>query len=251
MGVPRTDIYSQIADWVITTARRKPEALLLLVAGCALLMRSTTGRRGIDTVDAYDEDLSSHEASGSAGAFSGVRKAAETAAQRVAEIRDRVGDRVDARISSAGDYVEDARRRVGDVAGEVRQNLRSVAEEVGDKASSLARTSSGAVRDHPVLIAAFGLVIGAGLAAIFLPALADRRTLRRASERLVGAARQVGKDMVDGAVRAGERVQRAAAELTPGGPKDAASEAGKSVSSSPEGERTAPPSHEPPPVNTE
>ena len=53
------------------------------------------------------------------------------------------------------------------------------------------------------------------------------------------------------AVRAGERVEGAAAELTPGGPKDAASEAGKSVSSSPEGERTAPPSHEPPPVNIE
>jgi hypothetical protein len=38
-----TDIYSQAADWVVTTARRKPEALLLVAAGVALMMRSGAG----------------------------------------------------------------------------------------------------------------------------------------------------------------------------------------------------------------
>jgi hypothetical protein len=35
------DTYSQTGAWLVATARRNPEALLLVAAGCALLMRSS------------------------------------------------------------------------------------------------------------------------------------------------------------------------------------------------------------------
>jgi hypothetical protein len=43
---PDSDTYSQAGEWLVGTARRNPEALLLLAAGCALLMRrGGPGRR--------------------------------------------------------------------------------------------------------------------------------------------------------------------------------------------------------------
>jgi hypothetical protein len=43
MTYQQSDVYTRAGDWLVSTARRKPEALLLMAAGCALLMRS--GRR--------------------------------------------------------------------------------------------------------------------------------------------------------------------------------------------------------------
>ena len=43
---PDSDTYFQAGEWLVGTARRNPEALLLLAAGCALLMR----RGGRDAV---------------------------------------------------------------------------------------------------------------------------------------------------------------------------------------------------------
>ena len=37
-----TDTYSQAGDWLLGTARRNPEGLLLLAAGACLLMRGRT-----------------------------------------------------------------------------------------------------------------------------------------------------------------------------------------------------------------
>ena len=37
------DVYGRAGDWLIGTAKRHPEALLVLAAGCALLMRSGGG----------------------------------------------------------------------------------------------------------------------------------------------------------------------------------------------------------------
>ena len=41
-----TDRYSRAGDWLIGTAKRNPEALLVLAAGCALLLRSGKNSRG-------------------------------------------------------------------------------------------------------------------------------------------------------------------------------------------------------------
>jgi hypothetical protein len=46
MSRQSNETYSQASDWLMGAARRNPEALLLLVAGCALFLRSgKTDRR--------------------------------------------------------------------------------------------------------------------------------------------------------------------------------------------------------------
>ena len=40
-------ISNQTGDWLLDTVQRKPEALLLIAAGCALLMRSGGGLASI------------------------------------------------------------------------------------------------------------------------------------------------------------------------------------------------------------
>jgi hypothetical protein len=37
------DVYGRAGNWLIGTAKRHPEALLVLAAGCALLMRGVGG----------------------------------------------------------------------------------------------------------------------------------------------------------------------------------------------------------------
>jgi len=44
MSYSETETYSQAGAWLMGTARRNPEALLLLAAGCCLLMRSAAAR---------------------------------------------------------------------------------------------------------------------------------------------------------------------------------------------------------------
>ena len=50
----QTEFYSQAAEWVVNTARRRPEALLLMAAGVALMMRGNgTARASSPSSDTY------------------------------------------------------------------------------------------------------------------------------------------------------------------------------------------------------
>ena len=114
------DFYSQTADWVVNTARRKPEALLLVAAGVALMMRSgggftsswsrTGGTHG--RASWQDETMTS-------GARAGVDRATDEANRHASGMRDRVRDTASAYASTVGDYAQDARRRMGEYTGAV------------------------------------------------------------------------------------------------------------------------------------
>ena len=72
------DVYGRAGDWLIGTAKRHPEALLVLAAGCALLMRG----RG-------ESSQSRNESAGSDGRWQGSR-APEKASGTVSDLKDRV-----------------------------------------------------------------------------------------------------------------------------------------------------------------
>jgi hypothetical protein len=83
-----SDTYSQAGDWVVGTARRNPEALLLLAAGCVLLMRSGGGKKSVprrehDPFPRPDLSVGRHE---------GLSAAAERAADYAGDIKERVSD---------------------------------------------------------------------------------------------------------------------------------------------------------------
>jgi ElaB/YqjD/DUF883 family membrane-anchored ribosome-binding protein len=207
-----TDFYSQAADWVVNTARRKPEALLLLAAGCALIMRGGTGgaswsSRSSDVYGraSWQDDMGDETRRQSA-------RAGEGATRYAGEMRDRVAATASGYASSAADYAQDARRRVGQYTDAMRQNLSSAGDQVSRTAQSAARSAADTMREQPLLIAALGLAAGAAVAALFPTTDVERRTLGPAGEALVGAAGAAGRDFLDRAARTGEEMRHAAEE---------------------------------------
>jgi ElaB/YqjD/DUF883 family membrane-anchored ribosome-binding protein len=241
MNGQQKDLYSQTADWLVSAARRKPEALLLFAAGCALMMRGTgkgsAWRRSATDHpgDVYGEGPSYAGGIRSGPAAAGLNRAAEKVTEYAGEVRDRVGDTAGAYASSMADYAEDARRRVGDYAGEFRDNLSAVSDQVAAKAQSAAQMTSDTLRDQPVLIAALGLAAGAAVAAFLPTSEVERRTLRPAGDALAGAAGQAGENLMARATRVGEQVQKSAAErgLSTEGLKDMAHQAAETFTRSP------------------
>jgi ElaB/YqjD/DUF883 family membrane-anchored ribosome-binding protein len=206
-----TDFYSQAADWVVNTARRKPEALLLLAAGCALMMRrggSIVGAWTSGSDDVYGrsswQDETVNEVRGQ------TSRAAEGASRYADDVRDRVSERASAYASSAADYAQGARRRMSEYTGAVRENLSSATDQVSRTAQSAARSATDTVREQPLVIAALGLAAGAVVAALFPTTEVERRTLGPAGDALVGAAGAAGRDFMDRAARTTEEVRRAA-----------------------------------------
>jgi ElaB/YqjD/DUF883 family membrane-anchored ribosome-binding protein len=237
MTTQQTDLYSQAADWLVGAARRKPEALLLFAAGCALMMRGTgKGAAARQPGDVYGQAPWRDEASRSAPAAAGLGKAAEKVSQYAGEVRDRLGDKADTYASSVSDYADDARRRVGDYAEGLRQNVSAASDQVASTARSAVQTTSDTLREQPLLIAALGLAAGAAVAALFPTSDVERRTLGPAGDALAGAAGRAGEDLMDRAVRTGEQVQKSAAErgLSSEGLKDMAHQAAETFT------RTAP-----------
>jgi ElaB/YqjD/DUF883 family membrane-anchored ribosome-binding protein len=205
------DVYSQAADWVVNTARRKPEALLLLAAGCALMMRS--GGSVIGSWTSRSDDVYGRESWQNETADETRRqssRAAESASRYAGEMRDRVADTASAYASTAADYAQDARRRMGEYSGAVRQNLSAATDHVSRTAQLATRTATDTFREQPLLIAALGLAAGAAFATLFPTTEVERRTLGPAGEALVGAAGAAGRDFMDRAARTGEEVRRAA-----------------------------------------
>jgi ElaB/YqjD/DUF883 family membrane-anchored ribosome-binding protein len=250
MTAQQTDIYSHAADWLVAAARRRPEALLLFAAGCALMMRGAgTGPTRRQFGDTYGQ-TPEFDAAGRAGtAAAGLGRAAESVSRYAGHVSDRLGDTAGTYASSVSDYAEDARRRVGDYAEGVRQNVSAASDRVVSTAQSAARTTSDILREQPLLIAALGLAAGATVAALFPTSDVERRTLGPAGEALAGAAGRAGEDLMDRAARAGEQVQKSAADrgLSSEGLKDLAHEAAETFTRSPDsasqarGPTTAPP----------
>jgi ElaB/YqjD/DUF883 family membrane-anchored ribosome-binding protein len=221
-----TDFYSNAADWVVTTARRRPEALLLMAAGAALLMRGSGATSW--SRPAHTHGRASWQDETTASARANVNRTAEEASSYAGEMRDRVSDTARAYASTAADYAQDARRRVGEYAGAAREHLSSATDQVTRSAQSAAHSAADVLREQPLLIAALGLAAGAAVAALFPATDIERRTLGPAGEALVGAAEAAGRDFVDRAARTGEEMRRTAEE----GLKDMAHQAADSFTRS-------------------
>jgi hypothetical protein len=213
-----TDFYSQAADWVVDTARRKPEALLLLAAGCALMLRGggtagasrSSASRSADYASRVSWQSETADAIDEARRQSG--RAAEGASRYAADMRDRVTEAASGYASAAADYGRDARRRMGEYSGAARQSLSSATDQVSRTAQSAAHSAADTMREQPLLIAALGLAAGAAVAALFPTTDVERRTLGPAGEALVGAAGAAGRDFADRAARTGEEMRNSAEE---------------------------------------
>jgi hypothetical protein len=248
MNYPQTDMYQRTGDWLVDTARRKPEALLLMAAGCALLMRS--GRRrpvrsavarwemGDDTV----WDPKGSPAGSSSASFSGVTSAVSKAAERISRyagtaadsvsntaksatdsvsntakdyasnVMGAAGDYADTARQTVSDYAERARRAATDYAADARRNISETSDRLKAQGEAAYVTASEAIREQPILVAALGLAAGAALAAFFPATEIEKRTMGAAGAALATKAAEAGENLLSAATQAGERLKETASE---------------------------------------
>jgi len=181
-------ISNQTGDWLLDTVQRKPEAVLLIAAGCALLMRS--GRPVVDIRSVTESGFPSLSQNRAGTAEQGsVTESAKAYASKAA---DTVSEYSDTARQTVSDYAEGATRGISDSSDWLRT-----------KAETTYNTASEALRDQPVLVAALGLAAGAALAAFFPTTEVERR----AGAALAAKASEVGDQVLAAAEKAGERAR--------------------------------------------
>ena len=210
---PQDDISAPVGDWIMNTVRRNPEGLLVLAAGCALLMRGGSGkasgfRTNIDRP--YGEDTGRS----SGASRSRIAERMSGAANYVSDVKDRVADTASSYANSVSDYASDAAQNLSDQSVRLKQQAQSTLQ------SGMERM----LREQPLTVAILGVAAGAAVAAVLPTTGVETQALGGAREALADAANKVGENVMGAAGAAGERLKTVAAErgLTPDGLKEVA-----------------------------
>lgn len=217
------------AEWIMGAMTRNPEGLLLLAAGCALLMRSGRGKSPRrDYTEAFPTSRSGRQNGGHGeNSMPGgrVAEAARRAGEYVSEATDRVSETARSYASAAAEYADETSRLAA-------ERTRRVADQALDKADYV-------VREQPWAVALAGVVAGVAIAAAFPPTRIEKRTLGGVGERLRSAVGSAGEQLKQAGMQAGERLSEVAEErgLTSEGLKEAARQVGESFSSALTGEQ--------------
>ena len=212
------------AGWLIGAVKKNPEGLLLLAAGCALLMRSTNPSRRRDF---------------------GGRDSRNDLSQAARVRRDRtVGERLSETVQRAGDYVSDVSGSVAETASNYASSVSNYADDVARRAaeqtghlaqqaqSTLQNTISRVVQEQPLAVALAGIAAGAVVAAAFPVSEIENRTLGTTGEQLREAAGKAGEQLKEATSKAGQRLAAAADErgLNTEGLKEVARDVGEAFS---------------------
>jgi hypothetical protein len=200
------DVYGRAGDWLIGTAKRHPEALLVLAAGCALLVRSGGGSaQGTST-------QSSYESAGSDGRWQ-VSRATEKASEVVSDLKDRATD-----VASS----------VSDYAGGVGRTITAQTSEIAGQAQSTLQTGFGhLLREQPLALVVLGLAAGAAVATLLPATEVEERTLAPARDAIAGVTGKVGENLIAAASDAGQRLTQGIAERASEGFKELVNEVGE------------------------
>jgi hypothetical protein len=226
-----THSYTQAGDWVLDTARRNPEALLLVAAGCCLLMRggSSWNKAGRTRNVQYEHDTGTYRS----GPSYQSTETSESTARKAGETISRAAD-------SAGEYVSNVKQRVTKAASSYADTVsrytqdtgRSLYEQSRQAQSTLQESVSRIVREQPFAVAAVGLAAGAAIAAIFPSTRIENRTFGGTREALAEAAGRAGENLMEAATEAGQRFASGVAQrgLSSEGVKDLAGEVAETFS---------------------
>jgi hypothetical protein len=197
------DVYGRAGDWLISTAKRHPEALLVLAAGGALLMRSGGG---------YFQ--SRNGSAGSDGRWQGSR-ATEKASEVVSDLKDRATN-----ITSS----------VSDYAGGVGRTISAQTSQIAGQAQSTLQTGFGhLLRKQPLALVVLGLAAGAAVAMLLPATEMEERTLAPARDAIAGVTGKVGENLMEAASDAGQRLVHGIAERASDGFKELVHEVGEKL----------------------
>jgi hypothetical protein len=211
---PQNDFAAPVGDWILNTVRSNPEGLLVLAAGCALLMRGGKARANSRGTNVYRDH---HEAAGRSPGHmrpSGVGQSIADAADYVSDVKDRVADTATSYAAAASDYASQAGQNIADQSVRMKQQAQSTLQ------SGMERM----LREQPLAVAILGVAAGAAVAAVFPTTDVENQALGGARDALADMATKVGDNVMGAAGAAGERLKSAAAErgLTQEGLKEMA-----------------------------
>jgi hypothetical protein len=230
------------SDWLMGMVKNHPEGLLLLAAGCALLLRSGGSSRPAqayprpaDFHGQHSGQASSHSGSGNGesagdwGVGETVSQAADSARGYASGVAGKVGETASSYASTASSYASSAASYAAEQSGQYARQAQSTLQD----------TITRVVQDQPLTVALAGLAAGAAIAAMFPATDMEKQTLGPAGQRLTEAAGQLGEQLKEGAAKAGERLMSAAEErgLNADGLKEVAREAAGAFGSSFSGEK--------------
>jgi hypothetical protein len=191
------DVYGRAGNWLIGTAKRHPEALLVLAAGCALLMRGGGG--------SSQAASNSEESAGSDKRWR-VSRATEKASEAVSDLKDRAGN-----IASS----------VSDYAGGVGRTISAQTSQIAAQAQSTLQTGFGhLLREQPLALVVLGLAAGAAVATLLPATEMEERTLAPARDAIAGVTGKVGENLIEAASDAGHRLTQEIAERASEGFKE-------------------------------
>jgi len=203
--VNSSDVYGRAGDWLIGTAKRHPEALLVLAAGCALLVRDGGGSsQGASTQISNDP--------GSDGRWQ-VSRATEKASEVVSDLKDRATD-----VASS----------VSDYAGGVGRTITAQTSQIAGQAQSTLQTGFGhLLREQPLALVVLGLAAGAAIATLLPATEVEERALAPARDAIAGVTGKVGENLIAAASDAGQRLTQGIAERASEGFKELVNEVGE------------------------
>jgi hypothetical protein len=189
----------------MSAVKKNPEGLLLLAAGCALLLRN---KRSPGTSQSHRTRSSGSGERGSGPHRSGQRndwdlaegmsRTAEKAREYATTVGEAVSETTEEYVSAAGEYADDARRMIVKQSGRIAEQAQGAIERIA--------------REQPLAVAVAGLAAGAAIAAAFPTTRIERETLGEAGKTLSEAASSAGERLSKAASAAGERLKEAAEE---------------------------------------
>jgi hypothetical protein len=194
-------------DWLWGTLKQSPESLLLLAAGCALLLRRG---QSIGRTESYRSDAEEYLGDGQSVAddmphqstigdwANEASRLAGNAREHAASVGKKLGE-------TAADYTAS----VNEYAHDTRESVVGQSKRLAQKAQSKLRTL---IQEQPVAVALAGLAAGVALAAALPVTTPERRVLGPARHRLSETAESLGEKISEAGVAAGEGLIRRVAE---------------------------------------
>jgi hypothetical protein len=205
---------------IVNAAKDNPEGLLLLAAGCALLMRSNrfSSRKGRGQ---YRPDAMSQKT----GTMSA---AAETARDYVSNVADKVGETAQSYASSATQAADDVRRKVSEQSGRLAEQAQATMRDQFNRV----------LQEQPLVLIFAGLAAGVAVASALPSTEIEKQALGPAGAFMTDVAAQTGERLKDATAQAGEHLKADARErgLDAGGLTEMVEEAAGAFSSAVAGE---------------
>ena len=214
-----------MGDRLLGAAKRNPEGLLLLAAGCALLLRSNgsaragrpwTESRDFARRESWEPTRSSSHSSTTHRAGEGLAQAGEGVREYASELASKASATASSYASSVSSYADETRRAVSEHSERFARETQSAVRDTFDRV----------LQNQPLAVALVGLAAGAAVAAAFPATKIVKRTLGPAGEWITDAAEKVGEQLKGATEKAGERLVSAAEErgFTSDGVKELAGE---------------------------